>query len=133
MIKNHVTSLELSKRLKECGVPQKSVFCWFHGGIDGGAWVLQKDEDEPNGAIASAFLASEIGEMLPEYIRLEIGVFYLYITNYSYRWTVMYAPFNEKDSVKPFHGEHGFSLIDAMTKLFIWLIENNHVKVEELK
>lgn len=67
-LEQHVTSLELSKRLKELGVPQdNSHFVW-------GGWVkryVSQVETRKQAYAASfrteasAFLASELGEMLP--------------------------------------------------------------------
>lgn len=63
-LEHHVTSLELSRKLKELGVPQEeSHFVW--NVIEGHATVqnfksIQAEEE------CSAFLASELGEMLPK-------------------------------------------------------------------
>lgn len=61
----HVTSLELSRKLKKLGVKQDSYFYWAD-------WIEEKPELE--GGIEcistdhhfSAYLASELGEMLPK-------------------------------------------------------------------
>lgn len=74
-MEKHVTSLELSKRLKELGVHQKSLF-WHElnnidGGIGTGEMVYSKDMSVPvyySYGYISSFLASELGEMLPRYI-----------------------------------------------------------------
>lgn len=92
-LEQQVTSLELSKRLKELGVKQESHFYWFPqiGYVDetpvgeedeeseivertvfsskDEGWYLScdpKEEMRPN--IVSAFTVAELGEMLPEYI-----------------------------------------------------------------
>ena len=70
MIERHVVDLELSKKLKEIGVKQESEFYWIPlwgltpPKING--WQLRAKgsgwkSDQP----VSAFLASELGEMLP--------------------------------------------------------------------
>ena len=66
-IEHHVTSLELSKRLKELGVPQDSAFYWQrHHSVDApGGWTWSLS-NTTNGNCVSAFLASELGELLPE-------------------------------------------------------------------
>lgn len=47
MIENHVVNLELSKRLKEFGYPQKSIFYWaFLPGKNGNITIPKKDEFE---------------------------------------------------------------------------------------
>ena len=75
-IKAHVTSRELSEKLKALGVPQVSQFWWVaHNFRDGKetTWrIFDQDgyyADKQNEAVidrASAFLASEIGELLWE-------------------------------------------------------------------
>jgi len=61
-MKTHVTNLELSKRLKELGFPQKSEFYHYSRHIHYGK--LQAITDE---AQTSAYLASELGEWLPQF------------------------------------------------------------------
>lgn len=69
-LEHHVTSLELSKRLKELGVPQWSCFYWSESKSKQAATVLTALEaSEPkwwkHRENISAFLASELGNMLP--------------------------------------------------------------------
>lgn len=77
-IQDQVTSLELSKRLKELGVKQESLFYWcnfgkddwrgvYYNGVDetltyAGTSCFEKDECRD---LASAFTVAELGEMLP--------------------------------------------------------------------
>lgn len=67
MLSHHVTSLELSKKLKELGVKQESLFCWgkdgkrLHASTDGYGSLHWQEPDE-----CSAYLASELGKWLPE-------------------------------------------------------------------
>lgn len=78
-MEKHVTSLELSKKLKELGVPQKSYFYWCsHTSYKKGTGLIKeysvipkssstvKYSNEHNNIVYSAFLSSELGEMLPE-------------------------------------------------------------------
>lgn len=70
-IEEQVTSLELSKRLKELGVKQESYFKWqfsYNGG-DVRMWnVFPYFNEEINGSpyVTAAFTATELGEMLPQ-------------------------------------------------------------------
>lgn len=64
-LEQQVTSLEISKRLKELGVKQKSLLCWYEW--DDKSVSLQTeivlDENSIDGY--SAFTVAELGEMLP--------------------------------------------------------------------
>lgn len=77
MIEHHVTTLALSKRLKELGVPQNSYFYWIN---PFGDWevshpiVGDKFPKRYEDRTYSAYLSSELGELmktlpwlLPEY------------------------------------------------------------------
>lgn len=74
-IEKQVTNLELSKRLKELGVKQESLF--WHTRIsdtpDGRQDWLLRDTQWGQGALEeySAFTVAELGEMLPEDIRVD--------------------------------------------------------------
>lgn len=63
-ISKHVVSLDLSRKLKELGVKQSSFFYWMPDGkIRYGFEMLQDDKGDAVWPI-SAFLASELGEIL---------------------------------------------------------------------
>ena len=80
---SHITSKELSERLKKLGVAQKSEFYWaeyMRWKSKGkqmvrakNVWLLDRwgsvnGQGNPTGKeVFSAFLASELGEMLPRY------------------------------------------------------------------
>lgn len=73
-LEDQVCSLDLAKRLKELGCRQESAFYWVteHNEPFDKGWVLMLSEDIlERGFIArqkiSAFLVSELGEMLPNY------------------------------------------------------------------
>lgn len=65
----HTTSLELSKKLKEMGVKQESQFKW-HWKIDTSrnqiteAEIIYYPQDIIKSSMVSAFLSSELGEIL---------------------------------------------------------------------
>jgi hypothetical protein len=67
-MEKHVTSLEVSKRLKALGVKQESEFYWVESQINH-KWVIERKEmvrlEIFGDSATSAFLASELGEMLP--------------------------------------------------------------------
>lgn len=67
-LEKQVTSLELSKRLKELGVEQESLFCWEKIDWEGKNAILKyrREVSAHNGWIISAFTVAELGEMLPD-------------------------------------------------------------------
>ena len=113
-LQNQVTSLELSKKLKELGVKQESLFYWQM--LPNGEFFLRAGTATFNGCkiIASAFSVAEIGEMLP---------------NCTQSWCV------EKEWICIFKCVSGFmdefygnTEADSRTKLLIHLIEKGIVK-----
>ncbi len=127
-LESQVVSLELSKKLKELGVKQESVFYWgwFQGyapeGSDGKGILYFSDyHDIPELAveqIASAFTVAELGEMLPINIfsgRIKgtksIGEFYSCFMN---------------DQGGP--SEFQMTEADARAKMLVYLIEQGIVK-----
>jgi len=68
-LEQQVTSLEISKRLKELGVKQESYFTWYkHLSEDDGTevWTVNGQGDRPYAnPMYSAFTVAELGEMLP--------------------------------------------------------------------
>jgi len=66
MNKKHVTSLELSKKLKAIGVPQDSEFYWHEREDIEGGYELEYGEN--HSARISAYLSSELGELLPVFV-----------------------------------------------------------------
>ena len=83
MIETKVTSLELSKRLKELGIPQISEFYWWtdrYGvGTDNNLNVQDHIPDNPKDGwrYCSAFLAEELGELLPPIIKKDGRTYWL--------------------------------------------------------
>lgn len=148
MIEQHVTSLELSMRLDELGVKKESVFCW----ADEKKIIMCTLLDEFVSEIHYAYLASELGEMLPNYIvceklapfdnyRIAINKF-ISVNEQSHfnNYVISY----ECDSTEV-HGATAWlrrkltkgiydpNLSNAMAKMLIHLIENGFVKAEDLK
>ena len=116
------TSRELSERLKKAGVPQKSHFFWA---IDG---ELMSPTDNFNQYIScSAYLAEELGEMLPEVITE--GSYDYYLTTQKVgKWEVGYTnSFASKEIMhKTFEADN---LTEAMGLLLEHLLLNGIINV----
>ena len=136
-ITNHVTSLELSRRLKELKVPQNTYFRWLPAtGLGDVPSLMPRDARGKyptawdNGI--SAYLASELGEMLPDIITGE----HLYSYQQARNWSDKRLP--KHRLVYWFAGEIELYRVDADTecncraKMLIHLLENHLISVEEL-
>src|SRR5437016_1173186 len=66
-IEEQVTSLDLSKKLKELGVKQESAFYWEDSVFTDGMQLKSKERATLKGSheIYSAFTVAELGETLP--------------------------------------------------------------------
>lgn len=136
---NHVTNLELSKKLKEIGVQQDSEFYWIdfsQGTKENGAWSLESSTEGYNvGTYFSAFLSTELGEMLP--VTINTGTRGTY--SFAYLKTRKNNKIHECMYVRPagviahFDAKEIFVKAkteqDARAKMLIWLIENNLIEV----
>lgn len=129
-LEQQVTSLELSKKLKELGVKQESCFIWAHylahprvmTQID--AYKLQAFEE------CSAFTVAELGEMLPQCSMFGTRTEYWFnIARMSHGWEVGYV--SKRRGVRD-----GFQVApsesDARAKLLIHLIEQKIIDPAKL-
>lgn len=69
-LEQQITSLEISKKLKELGVKQESLFVWFDDKVE----LHYVDGDMRNSDI-SAFTVAELGEMLMKIKFADFGTF----------------------------------------------------------
>lgn len=71
-----VTSLELSDKLREIGLVQKSQYYWHN-------YILNKHKliegDQGNNLVCSAFTAGELAELLPAELETEDSIYFLEI------------------------------------------------------
>lgn len=127
MIEQQVTNLELSKKLKELGVKQKSLFYWIQGSDN--KWGLNKhiwEDVSPKNFLnpVSAFLASELGEILPETVRLEagLGMLVIFKSGWNKKWKATYqgVAMDEQNII----GFTADTEADARAKMLIHLLEN---------
>lgn len=137
-LSKQVTSLELSKKLKELGVKQESYFVWFKPdhtgdkkwqvGLFDGTYFHGENEKETghygytfglSKELFSAFTVAELGEMLPEEIyhpKKEDVELYLAISPHLRgTWQIQYSGyFVQSDQTEA----------DARAKMLIYLLEN---------
>lgn len=148
-LEQQVTSLELSKRLKELGVKQETNFIWegntlyvrvhkndhnsevyFVNTVDFGEWY--EEERLKNGFTNTypAYLSSELGEMLPGYIEISNEVYNLEIrpayyldgkTTYG-MWDIGYWKHGQNGGAKGKY-QQDKTLINVMAKMLIYLLE----------
>ena len=118
-LEQQLTSLELSKRLKELGVKQNSHFYWFYHEMSN-FWDIVNNHKYTN-KYYSAFSVAELGELLPYTLRYFID---LEIYKEENLWIVKYVSFNEdsNDII-----QNSKKLADAMAKMLIYLIKNKLV------
>ena len=105
-MEREVCSVPVSKRLKEVGVPQESLWYWCHRDCLSGEsfspedeWVLidyKRADDisysEPEAEMYSAFTIGELSEMLPASIRIKGNIYYLEIRKFDEDdWLVGYV------------------------------------------
>lgn len=141
-IETHVTSLELSKRLKELGVEQSALFGWYNrqktdgiGGYVDNFEVYLIDEEIVwyEVPLCSAYLASELGDMLPSEIETEHNIFFLEIDKVGMeKWGVVYrnkkllggeiskARFMHSETL---HGVIADTEAEARGKMLVYLLE----------
>lgn len=123
MIKTHVTNLELSRRLKELGVPQNSLFCW----TDKNEVEFLPSEIRNSNICIAAFLASELEIIIPEKIIISLDRIYEHPIKYFKEGDLYRA---EAEGYCIFRNDN---TSNCRANLLVYLIENGIVKVEDLK
>ena len=129
-LENQVTNLELSKKLERLGVKQESVWYWVrfdHGNKKVKDWALLErkncfnEEDTLHIDYVSAFTVAELGEMLPDGVKMLKNC----CSQESHKWTV--SRFQPRPNIVfdthriEFEAE---TEADARAKMLIYLIEN---------
>ena len=113
-LEKQVCSLESSKRLKELGVPQKSLFKWRLATDD--KWYIERDSDiqgttQPH---CAAFTCSELGEILIEKTYCD-----WWLAKRGEGWILGK---NKEDGI------YGDTEVEARAECLIYHIENGFVK-----
>lgn len=118
-IENQVTSLELSKKLKELGVKQESAFYWYFS-IDDNKWKITDNEllKDERWEWCFAFTVAELGEMLPKHCKS----FQAYNTKKNNKWWCEYSQYGVIDT------KYAETEANARAKMLIYLLENNLIK-----
>src|SRR3990167_9737514 len=142
-LENQVTSLELSKRLKELGIKQDSLFWWiiptdsdYKANPKNKSVLIYEKELCRDGNCGhkpiSAFTVSELGELLPKNLKYKDGminrVLMLDIVwNKGNGWIVGYQLINQTEDII-YQTLDKLSLADAMSKMLISLKDLEKVK-----
>lgn len=128
ILEKEVCSLDLSKRLKELGFKQESLFYWFEHKENGRVMLAYKTQVgyyNENGAgfsdrtletcdIYSAYTVAELGEMLPENFRSGKGD----------KDSQFYCRVDDED-FNPIHICFSDTEADARAEMLIYLKKNN--------
>lgn len=125
-IEKQVTSLELSKKLKELGVPQESYFLWVSGEFsEKGYRINPSFVDKANRYYLSAFSVAELGELLPKFLEKKAQL--LTIRPDPERgWNAHYIVYDFGFTPWKSCGE---TLADTLANMLIHLIESNLLKL----
>lgn len=150
-LENQVSNLELSKRLKELGVKQESLFYWYR--MSRGMFALGDASDVMNNGEQinkttapqweeySAFTVAELGEMLPEFIwdksekdkRKSIKKYFMsFVSDDDNIKKVVYKSNNDDgmdDGWIVCDDENAHTEADARVKMIIYLIENKLITI----
>lgn len=133
-MEKHVTSREISERLREAGVTLESEFIWYKdkstARMDRPSGFMQITKRPPKLSRTDewlpAYLASELMEMLPE----EIDGFQITMTYAQGVWVVFYEnPLGQEWNNTYFCDA---KVQNAIAEMLIFLLENGHINVEEL-
>lgn len=127
-IEQQVCSLEISKRLKELGVKQESLFVHTRMRTtdpyqvttlsEAGEWKYYDFENT-----YSAFTVAELGEMLPDSISFEEKLYVINIYKLGNEWIVEFE--DNENELKTHTSYQADTEADARGKMLIYLFENN--------
>jgi len=141
-LEQQVTSLELSKHLRELGVKQESLFWWIYN--DGmNQWEIHPFSEhwtrqDGHAKRTSAFTVAELGEMLPWLIEKDGNTFWLEIIKngkqieppgkeHGIAYTEPRESDEETESL-PYPQIEEDTESDARAKMLIYLLENNLIQ-----
>lgn len=136
-IEDQVVSLELSQKLLTLGVKQNSLFKWIR---DNEKWILIQPVYMDGYEISivgdescSAYTASELGEMLPKLINLDVGASSSYQHAYleiikADKWLIAYVI---DTNLPPKACIVAYNLANGLGEMLIFLIENKLISIDQ--
>ncbi len=142
-ITNHVTSRDLSQRLCEAGVRKPSIYYWswydyedettaFVGyGMGVKKWSVELAEgEEMESDECSAYLASELGEMLPTRVEKDGETYWLYHTRSNVDFSTGYA--YAEQGLTYLHDAVELTECDARANMLLYLISHGLVNATKI-
>jgi len=117
------TSYELSKKLKEIGIPQTGYFIWrimFKNYIS----YNRKDQLTPIETDVDSFTAAELAIYLPDNISVDGITFHLTLD----KWSIKYGIDFHLPKVNSIIFDND-SEANLRAKMIIWLFENKHISI----
>lgn len=136
-MERQVTSLELSKKLKELGIKQESIFYWLKI-VEGDYEITDRSNVyKPKDTFYSAFTVADLGEMLPRSINDKWFLRIKPVKNNEELWEINYIGKKRKDMTfrysKMGTGIQGGTEANARASMLIYLIEHELVKIPSVK
>jgi len=125
-IEQKVTSLELSKQLKEAGFPQRTAFYWWRPNFTTNNWCIEYWQSYPgiiDDRVIAAPLPCELGEMLPS--QLNDGSYWELHKIDENEWQLGYGEIHSNLWV---HHVEADTEADARAKMWLYLKEKGLIK-----
>lgn len=132
-LEKQVANLELSKRLKELGVNQESLFYWdmFDQEDDGSPlYKISADCNRYDASDYAAFTVAELGEMLPSNLNhavpddIPTGMWLNFDKSDDGEWIIGYG----EDGINHHEVLEGKTEADARAKMLIYLLGNKLIQ-----
>lgn len=155
-ISDQVLSISLSKKLKELGIKQDSLFYWFD--METHHYLFCKEYEQYSKHVNldinngfSAFTVSELGQLLPTVLNISRTIkldnkekeinyeYHIKISHFgtSDHWQCSYIGYPVLEGIllheigSSAFGENDEKMVDAIAKMVIYLIENNLMIIDD--
>ena len=118
-LKDQVVCRELSQKIDELGIKEESLYGWYKHSFIGlkSWWALVPNRDNSLKNI-SAYTVAELGEMLPNTIKIESRVYMLKMDKFANEFFITYFSDGKAKSFQ------SYTEANARAKMLIWLKEN---------